>query len=783
MLVYMFPGQGAQRVNMGATLFADYPALVAKADQLLGYSIEELCNDSARLNKTEFTQPALFVVSVLHYLALQREHGQFPDYILGHSVGEYAALHAAGAFNFETGLQLVQRRGQLMSQAQTGGMAAVIGLQVEKIMQVIRQNDLLRLDVANYNTPLQTVISGPHELISEAKSYFETAGAKAYVPLRVSGAFHSRYMEPAKKAFSEFVTPLPFAELTIPVISNITARPYDAQTVKQYLCEQLTSPVRWLDSVRHLKLHGATTDDFVEVGSSTVLTKMLAKIDAEEEKPHAPVTNQFVSYSHSNGNGHVNGSHKERSSVLIAPAVNQPYIARNGSTAHPKQAGEQLGAQTFRTAYNSRYACLIGGLHNGVTSADMIVKLRNEGLMGYLGTGGLTLPQIEQDIRLIQASVKPDAKFGVGWRDAFNDATYDHAMANALSRANIRFVEASGFVNMTAGLVSYRLQGLQRNERGEIFSNHRVLGRCARAEVATAFFSPPPQRLVDRLLAEGRISPEQARWSQQISMADDVCIDSTAGSYYEPTSLPILLTGMIRLKQEIAQRHPAASNIHIGVSGGLGTPEAVGVAFMLGADFVATDVINQCSQEAATSADVKQLLQSCGLHDTTYASTEYGFEAGLKRSVLKRSTFFPVRANKLYSLYRQLGSLQDLAPKLRHRIEDKYFGRSFDTIEAEIIATSGEREWRQKSPHSQMSRVFRWYLDSAPRWAIEGDADHKVNYHIDCAPEMGACNQWLLHSSLEDWQQRSVSSVTEKLMEEAAEFLNRQKRTFFAQMS
>ena len=163
MLAYLFPGQGSQKKGMGLSLFEHYPELVKEADAILGYSIEDLClNDPDDLLKqTQYTQPALYVVNALSYLERIKEDGKEPDYVAGHSLGEYDALFAAGVFDFATGLKLAKRRGELMAEARNGGMAAVIGMKENEIRKVIEENELQQIDIANLNSPNQIVISGP----------------------------------------------------------------------------------------------------------------------------------------------------------------------------------------------------------------------------------------------------------------------------------------------------------------------------------------------------------------------------------------------------------------------------------------------------------------------------------------------------------------------------------------------------------------------------------------------------------------------------------------------
>jgi len=277
MVAYVFPGQGSQAEGMGAGLFGQFKDMTEQADSVLGYSIEELCtkNPDNRLSQTQFTQPALYVVNALSYMKRLYDTGQMPDYVAGHSLGEYNALFAAGVFDFSTGLRLVQKRGELMAQASGGGMAAVIGPSSDKVEETIASSGIEDVSVANYNAPIQTVISGLRASIEKLESVFVEAGA-AYVLLNVSGAFHSQLMSAAQDEFSEFIESFDFHVPAMPVISNLSAEPYTADYVKENLVRQICSPVRWTEIIRYLLSVGET--EIVEVGPGEVLTGLYLKI-------------------------------------------------------------------------------------------------------------------------------------------------------------------------------------------------------------------------------------------------------------------------------------------------------------------------------------------------------------------------------------------------------------------------------------------------------------------------------------------------------------------------
>ena len=284
MQVLVFPGQGSQHIRMGERLFdevREFSAVEGEADALLGYSVRKLCleDPDKRLKQTQYTQPCLYVVNALHYYKALSE-GRQASYVAGHSLGEYNALLGAGVFDFITGLRLVQKRGELMARTRNGAMAAVIGLSPETLTKILADNQLTTLDVANYNSPGQTVVSGVAEDISRAGPILERAGAQLYMVLPVSAAFHSRYMADAASAFDDFLRCFRFTCPAIPVVSNVTGQFYPShnpdETVRSLLVKQITAPVLWMQSIRFLLSKGAST--FTEIGPGKVLTRLIGQI-------------------------------------------------------------------------------------------------------------------------------------------------------------------------------------------------------------------------------------------------------------------------------------------------------------------------------------------------------------------------------------------------------------------------------------------------------------------------------------------------------------------------
>ena len=276
--ILLFPGQGSQYVGMGKKLaesFAPAKALLEKADAVLGFGLSDILSNGPedRLIQTDITQPAIFTVSAMAMAAV-KDAGIAFDYVAGHSLGEYSALYAAGAFSFEEGLSLVRRRGTLMAQAgekSRGAMAAVLGLDPDKLAAALKEAASAGLVVAaNYNSPGQIVISGTVAGVEAASKAAEAAGAKKVVRLAVSGAFHSPLMEFAVPGLREGLAKVAVKSPAVPLISNVEAAPVsDPEAIKALLLKQLTSPVRWVESMQQAL--GLGCAEALEVGPGKVL--------------------------------------------------------------------------------------------------------------------------------------------------------------------------------------------------------------------------------------------------------------------------------------------------------------------------------------------------------------------------------------------------------------------------------------------------------------------------------------------------------------------------------
>lgn len=281
-LAFLFPGQGSQVVGMGRMLAETYQAaaqVFLEAEEILQLPIRMLCWEGPEdtLRRTENAQVALFVSSMAALKAYQSLGAPGPTCVAGHSLGEYSALCASGAIDFESALKLVRLRGELMARADSGTMAAVLGLDAS-VLEDICRSCVSTVVVANYNSPDQLVLSGTPQGVLEASERANAAGAKRVIPLAVAGAFHSPLMEVASADLAEALHAAPWGNAQVPVLTNLDAQPTsDGSSFAAKLSRQLSSPVRWVESMRWILEQGETT--FVEMGTGKVLCGLVKKLD------------------------------------------------------------------------------------------------------------------------------------------------------------------------------------------------------------------------------------------------------------------------------------------------------------------------------------------------------------------------------------------------------------------------------------------------------------------------------------------------------------------------
>ncbi|MGD3111965.1 ACP S-malonyltransferase [Streptomyces sp. YGL11-2] len=742
MKAVVFPGQGAQQRGMGRELFDAYPELADEASEILGYSLRTLCLDDPhrQLGRTEYTQPALFVVGALAHRQWRESTGEEPAFLAGHSLGEYCALHGAGAFDFATGLRLVQRRGALMAQARGGGMAAVVGVEAAPLRELLDDGGFSGLTLANDNAPRQQVVSGDTATVDALVAYLDARDVR-WVRLNVSGAFHSPLMRQAQQDFARFAAGFALGDPATPVVANATARPYLPGRTARTLVDQIVQPVRWTESVHHLLDRGVT--EFVELGGR-VLGRLIDQIRTAPRPAARPAA---------------------------------PAASPDSPAAPADSPGAALGSAVFRRRMGVRHAYAVGGMYRGIASAEMVVRLGRNRMLGFLGTGGLPLPEIEQRVKEVRHGLADGQPYGVNVLADHDDPAAERALVDLLMRHRVPVIEASAFLQMTPALVLYRARGLRRGADGRTVCDHRIVAKVSRPEVAEQFMAPAPGRVLDRLRRENALTDEQVRLARTVPMSHDITVEADSGGHTDGGVATVLLPAMLGLRQQAQDRHGYDEPICMGLAGGLGTPAAVAAAFILGADYVLTGSVNQCTVESGMSTEVKDMLQDIGIADTAYAPAGDMFEFGARVQVLRKGVFFPARANRLFSLYSHYDGLDEIPEKTRSLLERTYFGKSIEEVWDEVrgyLRSQGrdaDIDRADADAKQKMALVFRWYFFHTTRLAMNGDGSGKVNYQVQTGPALGAFNQWVDGTELASWRHRHVDRIGLMLLDGAAEHI------------
>lgn len=435
----------------------------------------------------------------------------------------------------------------------------------------------------------------------------------------------------------------------------------------------------------------------------------------------------------------------------------------------------KLGSASFREDYGIKYAYLAGAMYKGIASKEMVVAMGECGLFGSLGTGGMPLEEIELSIQFIQSKLGQSASFGMNL--LAGDSEMEEQLVDLYLKYGVRKIEAAAYIKITPEIVRYRLNGLRQSLNGEIETLNRVIAKVSRPEVAEAFLRPASSDIVSKLLQDGRITASEARLSQNIPVSQDICIEADSGGHTDQGVAFAIVPAIRSLRDRIMAEEKYLFPLRIGVAGGIGTPDAAAAAFALGADFILTGSINQCTVEARTSDAVKDILQGINVQDTDYAPAGDMFELGAKVQVLRKGVFFPARANKLYQLYLRYNSIEEIDEHTRAQIQEKYFHKSFEEVWAETLAyhkkDSTETDHLQDlSSKQKMALIFRWYFVHSTRLALDGSSLHKVDYQVHTGPALGAFNQLVRGTKLEGWRNRHVTEIAELLMCGAARCLN-----------
>lgn len=431
-----------------------------------------------------------------------------------------------------------------------------------------------------------------------------------------------------------------------------------------------------------------------------------------------------------------------------------------------------LGDPGFCDDYGLDYPYIAGSMANGLSSVEMVEAMARAGMLGFFGAGGLPVSAIEKAVVRLRESLG-DLPYGFNLIHSPNEPEMERATVELYLNRRVRLVEASAYMDLTLPLVTYRVKGIYRDPDGKVQTPNRIIAKASRVEVATRFFSPPPENMLRELVASGVISENQAEMAREIPMACDLTAEADSGGHTDNRPAITLIPTMMSLRDRMAEEYGYDRPLRVGAAGGIASPISALAAFSMGAAYVLTGSVNQCTREAGTCDLVRDMLSKTGQADITMAPAADMFEMGVKVQVLKWGTMFPMRAARLFELYKNYPSLDGLPEQERTQLEKNVFRSKIEDIWEQTRAyflsrDPGQVDLAQNDPKHRMALVFRWYLGQTSGWANQGDISRKIDFQIFCGPAMGAFNEWVKGTFLEGPENRDVVTIALNLLFGAA---------------
>jgi trans-AT polyketide synthase, acyltransferase and oxidoreductase domains len=486
----------------------------------------------------------------------------------------------------------------------------------------------------------------------------------------------------------------------------------------------------------------------------------------------------------------VSWAHRFRQPVVI---VRDPMTGRLGLAEHdhhrkhsesigkypivgqlPAAYPEWLGDRGFGEMHGVRFPYISGAMANGIATTRMVISMAKAGFLGFFGSAGLSLARVEAAIAELQTALGPQGlSWGINLINSPHEPALEQALVDLYLERGVRRISAAAYMTLSLPLVQFACRGLRRDEQGNIVREHFVFAKISHPNVARAFLLPAPLAMVQELVEQGKLTPEEGKLAALVPMAEDITCESDSGGHTDNRPMTALFSAIGTLRDEIAQNEGYSRPIRIGVAGGLGTPTAIAAAFSMGAAYVLTGSINQACVESGLDASGREMLAQADISDVVMAPAADMFEMGVEVQVLQRGTMFAVRGSKLLELYRSYPSWAAIPESEQQRVEKQLLRASFAQAWEQTAAFWNKRDPQQveraeQDPKHKLALVFRSYLGLASRWAIDGQLDRRIDYQIWCGPAMGAFNRWVKGSFLEAPEQRTVDQVARNLMEGAA---------------
>lgn len=433
---------------------------------------------------------------------------------------------------------------------------------------------------------------------------------------------------------------------------------------------------------------------------------------------------------------------------------------------------ENLGDPSFCREIGIRYPYVGGSMAKGISSAAMAEELGRAGMLGFFGAAGLPIATVAETADRLKASLG-DIPYGFNLIHSPHEPELEKELAELYIKKGVRIIEASAFLALTLPLVRYRLHGIRRAADGSIETPNRIIAKVSREELAAKFFAPAPEKLLRALVENGSITQEQAELAAHVPLAQDVTAEADSGGHTDNRPAMALFPTILSLATRLERQYGYDRRLRVGLGGGISTPASCAAAFAMGAAYVVTGSVNQACVESGTSDTVRALLAGTRQADVTMAPAADMFEMGVTVQVLKRGTMFPMRAAKLYEIYRAYGSLEEIPVAEREKLEKTMFLAPLEEIwrgtrDYFLKRDPSQVERSERDPKHKMALIFRWYLGMGAHWAKDGVENRKMDYQVWCGPAMGAFNEWAAGSFLETPAERRIVTVALNILHGAA---------------
>ena len=442
----------------------------------------------------------------------------------------------------------------------------------------------------------------------------------------------------------------------------------------------------------------------------------------------------------------------------------------------PGQTINNLGNPNFCQDYGIKYPYMAGSMANGIASVELVEALANAGMLASFGAAGLSIGEVETAIKRLQNSLS-EKTYCFNLIYSPNEKGHEDAVVDLYLKYGVTLVETSAYMKLTLPVVRYRVKGIHQDSQGNIIVPNCIIAKASRVELASKWFSPPPEKLLNQLVEQGGITQEEAELAKQIPMAQDLTVEADSGGHTDNRPAITLLPTMLALRDQLQEKFQYTKPLRVGAAGGIATPASALGAFAMGAAYIVTGTVNQACKESGSSDIVREMLANAEQADVTMAPAVDMFEMGVKLQVLKRGTMFAMRGNKLYEIYKKYGSIKEIPQTEKANLEKTIFKMPLDDVWQKTEEFFNERDPSQvekanKDPKHKMALIFRWYLGLSSRWANAGVEDRQVDYQIWCGPAMGAFNEWTRETFLAEAKNRDAVTVAMNILFGAA-VLNR----------